>query len=499
MSGCYWKRGVTNYITLQVWANGVGKTGLVNADFTKLLWRNGVTAAVTGITISEVDATDFPGRYIAEVSGANGFVSGLGQFELLIHWSSQTSADGYVASVTVTTDGTGAGSWGGALFSATAGDGRVTDGVSALEGVPVYIFGSSGLLMYMVETDSNGLWSLALPEDDTYGVYVQRGGYSVAEGTLVVSGGVAAGPGVDLEITALSTGTGYTLAELQAYTLRQWFDKSDAQAEEVSKEIVNAAIRYVATDRDWPWYNRTISVTLNPPYTEGTIAILNGTTTVTLTGGTWPTWATDGRLVINGMTYQISARVSDTVLTLAHAWSRDDITAQAYTLGQFSVTLPAGGVYSITNILGGSGWPYPMTPIDYGSWSTIVDQFPTGGGPYNWTLWRNKMAVWPFYQGTEARTWNLVIKAKPSALVTGTDEADWDPTLPDILYRAIDLHITHRGSCRAGDTRACAENYTEARRRASGNDRGPGRYDINHRSDATSYSRVDMATRSVTP
>ena len=498
MSYCYWKRGTTNYITFHVWDAGAGKTGLVDADFTKLVWKNGVNiAASTGITVTEVDAANFPGRYVAEVSGANGFVSALGQYEFLVYWTSQGVLFGEYANVTVTSDGTGAGSWGGALFSATSGDGRVTDGVSPISGAPIYIYSSAGHLLYRLETDSSGLWSVGLPEDDTYSVFVQLGGYSVAESTVVVSGGVATGPGVDLEITAIATSTGYTLSELQAYTLRQWFDKSDAQAEEVSKEIVNAAVRYVATDRDWPWYNRTISITFNPPYATGTLAITKGSTTVTLAGGTWPSWAAEGRLIIGGSSYPVAVRSSDTVLLLDHEWSADDVTAEPYTLVHFSVSLPPGGVYNIRDVLGGVSWPYPVNPIDYGSWSRVADQFPTGGGPYNWTVWKNRMAVWPYYSGSQSRTWNLVVKAKPAVLTTPTDEADWDPTLPDILYRAIDLHITHRGSCRAGTTRECAENYAEALRRAATNDRSPGGYDINRKTATASFTAVDLATRSI--
>ena len=500
MSYCYWKRGQTNYIAFHVWDAGAGKTGLVDADFTKLVRKNGLTvAATTGITVSEVDAVNFPGRYSAEVSGASGFVSILGQFEILLYWSSQTSDDGFVANITVTTDGTGAGTWGDALFTAAAADGRVTDGTAALEGATVYIYDAAGNLLFRTSTDANGLWAVAFPEDGTYTIYAENAGYTVGNATVVVSSGVATGPGTDIELTSIGTSTGYTLSELKSYALRQWFDKSDTQAETMATEAINEAVRYIATDRDWPWYNRTITLDFVAPYATGTVAIANGSTTVTLTGGTWPSWAAYGVLIVDGQSYAVASRSSDTVLLLEDAWGTDALTAEGYTLARYSFDLPSGGVYSIKEVLGGNSWPYPLAPIPFRDFSILRDQFPTGGGPASWAIWKNKLAIWPYFTGAKPQRFNLVCKVKPAVLVNNTDEADWDPSNPDILYRAIDLHITYRGQCRAGDTAACRANYQEALRRAAANDRSVGAYDINRRGETASWSSIDLSTRSVTP
>lgn len=76
---------------------------------------------------------------------------------------------------------------------------------------------------------------------------------------------------------------------------------------------------------------------LTQPYATGTVTIVAGV--VTGSGLTWPTWAADGELVVNGIGYAVSTRDSATQLTL------DDTTVtasagSAYTLQQVDYTLP---------------------------------------------------------------------------------------------------------------------------------------------------------------
>jgi hypothetical protein len=68
----------------------------------------------------------------------------------------------------------------------------------------------------------------------------------------------------------------------------------------------------------WSFLRPLGTLTTTAPYATGTIEIVAGAlTTVTLTSGTWPSWAAEGDLVINGSTYAASARVGNTELTLA--------------------------------------------------------------------------------------------------------------------------------------------------------------------------------------
>jgi hypothetical protein len=74
---------------------------------------------------------------------------------------------------------------------------------------------------------------------------------------------------------------------------------------------------------DWP----------TNPYTTGTVAVSEGV--VTITGGTWPSWASAGILTIGGQAYTVDTRDSDTQLTLLGC---DDLTISSGTA--FSLGLP---------------------------------------------------------------------------------------------------------------------------------------------------------------
>jgi hypothetical protein len=499
MASEYWKSGTTAYIYFSVWDSGAGKTGLSDADFTKNIWKNGSTAvATTGVTISEVDSTDAPGRYVATVNGSTGFAATPGQYQVQLHWSSQNPRDGAHVAITVTNDGTGSGSWGDSLFSASIGDGRVTDGASAIEDATVYVYDSSSTLLYRTSTDASGLWSVTFADDGTYTIQVQKASYSIASDTIVVSGGTVTGPGSDITLSALGGSTGYTLSKLRAYALRQWYDKSDAQAETMAEEAVNEALRFCATSRDWPWYNRMVTVDFEPPYNTGSISITSGTKTVTLSGGTFPTWAANGVIIVSNQVFEVASRDSATQVTLADEYNGANLSASSYVIAQFSYDLPSPGLYNIDYITGGTDWPWSLQPISYAAWANLRNTFPSGQSPMHWTIWKGKLAVWPFYSGSNAKRFNLYAKTKPAELTADTDEADWDSSLPDLLYRAIDLHISYRGSCRAGDTQVCRQNWQDAMDRATGNDLSANNIDMNRRAAGASHGDIDMATRTVT-
>ncbi len=74
----------------------------------------------------------------------------------------------------------------------------------------------------------------------------------------------------------------------------------------------------------WSFMRLILEVTLNAPYTTGTITMTAGGV-VTLSGGTWPSWAANGELSVSGSTYTVNTRNSSTQLTL------DDTTVTAIT------------------------------------------------------------------------------------------------------------------------------------------------------------------------
>ena len=80
---------------------------------------------------------------------------------------------------------------------------------------------------------------------------------------------------------------------------------------------------------EWSFLRPITTLTLQAPYSTGTIAVASGV--VTLTGGTFPAWAASGRLSVNGTEYEINTRDSGTQVTLVDT----------------SVTVSSGALYEL--------------------------------------------------------------------------------------------------------------------------------------------------------
>ncbi len=84
-----------------------------------------------------------------------------------------------------------------------------------------------------------------------------------------------------------------------------------------ARRAVLAAYQDLPTRHPWKFYQTIGRVLTSAPYSTGTIAINATTRAVTLTGGTWPSWAASGSLIVNQIPYQVATRDSDAQLTLA--------------------------------------------------------------------------------------------------------------------------------------------------------------------------------------
>ena len=134
-----------------------GVTGKVQADFTIDVSKDGVgNIATTGLTITEVDATNNPGEY--SISGSlSSFVATAGLYVIRIY---DTASPDYTWDMTVqvTSDGTFGGTWGAVSFTAVASNGRVMTGATPLEDAQVFIETPAGVLYTIATTDASGLW-----------------------------------------------------------------------------------------------------------------------------------------------------------------------------------------------------------------------------------------------------------------------------------------------------------------------------------------------------
>jgi len=107
------------------------------------------------------------------------------------------------------------------------------------------------------------------------------------------------------------------------------------------------ALRELHTASMWSYLYTLGRLVTSAPYSTGTIFYdhTGGTfeRMITLTGGTWPTWAAYGTIVISGIPYDVDERKSDTVITLTDTANPGaDVTAgTTYNIYRDNYILPA--------------------------------------------------------------------------------------------------------------------------------------------------------------
>lgn len=121
-----------------------------------------------------------------------------------------------------------------------------------------------------------------------------------------------------------------------------------AEETRTARRAVQLAHKSLMSIRSWRYLRTFLPLQFNAPYSTGTIEYdhtghASGERIVTLTDGTWPTWAGNGTLVIENVTYWASQRISDSLLQLHESLSpQADIDADtAYSLYQDTYTLPS--------------------------------------------------------------------------------------------------------------------------------------------------------------
>lgn len=147
------------------------------------------------------------------------------------------------------------------------------------------------------------------------------------------------------------------------YDSANWTAAQTAQIE----RIIQAAVRKVYFPQsmgdpmifhDWSWLRVITSLTTQAPYSTGTVAVTASSTTVTLTTGTWPTWAANGTFNLSGYSIDVATRSSASVILLATAWPSSTATGQTYSIDQRDYDAPDdfGSVVGDLTYASPQGW-----------------------------------------------------------------------------------------------------------------------------------------------
>ncbi len=442
-------------------------TGKTSADFTIRRSYNGVgNQSTADLTLSEVDATYNPGEYNV-VSTNTGFVTQLGSHTISIVYTADTK---YVWEQEYVVSAAGDYATTGPLFTSVTGNGRVTDGVSAISGATVIVIDSLGAITAVTTTRVDGNWGpVYFPADGTYTIIAQLAGYTQVTSSVVVSGNTVTGPGADIAL-ALAVDNPLSAGNLWGYFTRMARDVAGTKADTERKEGVQDALDMVSKAQRWRWNLRRSFLTLWG-YVQLSVICTKGSSNYTLSTGTWPVWANGAKIMVKQMIVDLRTGAGTATMTSPALWNDDSATFTA-TLFRDEYDLP-DDVLAVHHLMPFQRWGWggqAVSPEQFYSSQTVVDfaqRFPG-----MWTIHNKKILLYPYVQLDTQLAFTYY--ARPAQLLVDTQIADVDPNQVELLRRAIDYQAAIRyGTCVAGDAASCMARYKEALTHAEAGDRAP--------------------------
>ena len=103
-------------------------------------------------------------------------------------------------------------------------------------------------------------------------------------------------------------------------------------------QCIRDGLYYVYTAHNWSFFRPVENLTTTAPYSTGTVEIASGV--VTLTSGTFPSWADQGIIKVSNSYYSIASRDSDTQITLDDT-SVTVASGTSYELARPEIPLPS--------------------------------------------------------------------------------------------------------------------------------------------------------------
>lgn len=198
----------------------------------------------------------------------------------------------------------------------------------------------------------------------------------------------------------------------------------DAEQRDI-RTAIHRAYNELTTIKDWAYYHVHGRVITSAPYSTGSVT--SSGLTVTLSGGTWPSWAASGAyLKVGDEICRVASRTSGSVLVLdATLCLKANVTAASYTLYRTVYPLPSdfrnldepsdeynwwSGMYltpdeamKVERVNNSSGEPYHWTIIkdpDSTGWAIKLIGYPSAVETIDFTYRRTARPI--KYSGHEA-------------------------------------------------------------------------------------------------
>lgn len=182
----------------------------------------------------------------------------------------------------------------------------------------------------------------------------------------------------------------HTYADVVSHLMDYLGAATDGAAERAARMAVQNAYKELPTLRRWNYFYQRGRIATVAPYTTGTIEYdhTGGTyeRQVTLTSGTWPTWAAQGCLVIDNVVYDVAERKSSTVITLTPAANpgADVAALTTYTLYRDTYPLPVD--FQAADLMQNIGHALLVTYQKPGTWMGMQSIFHGPATPRCYTV-----------------------------------------------------------------------------------------------------------------
>jgi hypothetical protein len=156
-------------------------------------------------------------------------------------------------------------------------------------------------------------------------------------------------------------------SDQQRLLLASFQDVGTTLGQQLAPEAIATAYREIAGCLPWMYLRRRTQVNTNPPQSAGTMAYNASTNVMTLTGATFPSWATQSILLVNSEVYAIQNVLTSTTASLipGRAPYANIASGTAYSLMQVEYPLPVDYVRTEALVIIGLVWTtFEMTPAD---------------------------------------------------------------------------------------------------------------------------------------
>jgi len=194
-----------------------------------------------------------------------------------------------------------------------------------------------------------------------------------------------------------------TAQDLQDTLVRMTGGKADQETVLDIRRAIRQALWDVSSSHQWPYYHDYYHLLADAPYTTGTVTYTASTRRLTISGGTWPSWAAYGVIILDTKHARLESRTSATVATVSAADAPADDYSGSFTLYRYQFELDHTlNLYKFGRLLVDQTAVLDYVPPDLFETDARRSHLTSGGRPRQFTvsrgptIGRTTLSIWPW-------------------------------------------------------------------------------------------------------